>query len=113
MGNRIEHLRTALRAANLYESNPTQENWQTFDKLWNLLSEDEVETKLKVKLVRSTIGHPKDQKATVASLGLKRLQQVVVVPNNSAVRGMVFKVRHLVVSEVIYYERITSLGAAD
>ena len=49
-----------------------------------------------VRLIKSPIGFKQDQKATVRSLGLRRMQQVVELPDNPAVRGMVFKVRHLV-----------------
>ena len=53
-------------------------------------------SKLSIKWVKSSIGYPQDQKATIRSLGLRRLQQVVVQPDTPAIRGMVFKVRHLV-----------------
>ncbi|NLW59561.1 MAG: 50S ribosomal protein L30 [Firmicutes bacterium] len=45
---------------------------------------------------RSTIGRSKDQKATIAALGLSRLNQSVVVPNNQVIQGMIKKVEHLV-----------------
>ncbi|NLC53286.1 MAG: 50S ribosomal protein L30 [Firmicutes bacterium] len=45
---------------------------------------------------RSTIGRSKDQKATLAALGLNRLNQTVVVPNNQVIQGMIKKVEHLV-----------------
>ncbi|RYG69948.1 50S ribosomal protein L30 [bacterium] len=51
---------------------------------------------IKVKLTRSPIGNPKDQKATVAALGLRKMGAVVDLPDNGSVRGMVFKVKHLV-----------------
>ncbi|MBN2405137.1 MAG: 50S ribosomal protein L30 [Coriobacteriia bacterium] len=54
------------------------------------------EKTLTITQVKSGIGFPKDQKATVRALGLKRLNQTVVLPDNPAVRGMVFKVKHLV-----------------
>lgn len=50
---------------------------------------------IRVKLVRSTIGRPKDQGATVRSLGLRKLHQTVELPDTPSVRGMVNKVRHL------------------
>ena len=50
---------------------------------------------LRVTLVRSTIGKPKDQGATVRSLGLRKLHQTVELPDTPSVRGMVNKVRHL------------------
>jgi large subunit ribosomal protein L30 len=51
---------------------------------------------VKVKLVRSGIGTPKDQRATLLGLGLKRLGQVRELRDTPAVRGLIFKVRHLV-----------------
>jgi len=54
------------------------------------------EKKLKITQVRSAIGLPKDQKATVRALGLKRMNDTVVQPDTPAIRGMVFKVKHLV-----------------
>ncbi len=54
---------------------------------------------LKVKLVRSVIGRPADQRATVATLGLRRLHQTVEVADTPSTRGMITKVRHLVVVE--------------
>jgi large subunit ribosomal protein L30 len=56
---------------------------------------------LKVTYTKSTIGYAHDQKRTVTSLGLRRMNQSVLLPDNSAVRGMVFKVRHLVTVEEI------------
>jgi large subunit ribosomal protein L30 len=50
---------------------------------------------VRVTLVRSTIGRPKDQAATVRSLGLRKLHQTVELPNTPSVRGMIVKVRHL------------------
>lgn len=52
--------------------------------------------KLKITQVRSAIGLPKDQKATVRALGLKRMHDTVEQEDTPAVRGMVFKVKHLV-----------------
>ncbi len=51
--------------------------------------------KLKLKLVRSIIGKPEDQKATVRALGLKKLNQEIVKDVNPQVAGMVAKVKHL------------------
>jgi len=52
--------------------------------------------KLKVIWKKSGIGYAEDQKRTIKSLGLKRLNQSVVHNDNAAVRGMILKVRHLV-----------------
>lgn len=54
------------------------------------------EKNLVVTWKRSTIGRSKDQKATIAALGLSRLNQSVVVPNNQVIQGMIKKVEHLV-----------------
>jgi large subunit ribosomal protein L30 len=51
---------------------------------------------LRITYIRSGIGHPRDQKETVRALGLRRLHQSVVRPDSPQLRGMVFKVRHLV-----------------
>jgi large subunit ribosomal protein L30 len=52
---------------------------------------------LRITLVRSTIGRPKDQERTVRTLGLRKIRQTVELPDTPSVRGMVNKVRHLVV----------------
>ena len=52
--------------------------------------------KLKVTLVKSTIGCKKDQIATVEALGLKKIGETVTQPNNAATMGKVKKVIHLV-----------------
>ena len=58
--------------------------------------------KLRVKWVKSAIGYPKDQKATIQSLGFRKLQQTVEHEDHPALRGMLRKVRHLVqVEEII------------
>ncbi len=51
---------------------------------------------LKVTLVRSPIGFPKPQKATVRALGLRRMNQTVEHQDTPAVRGMLAAVTHLV-----------------
>jgi large subunit ribosomal protein L30 len=51
---------------------------------------------IKVTLVRSPIGFPEPQKATVRALGLRRLHQSVEQPDNPALRGMLAKVIHMV-----------------
>ena len=57
--------------------------------------------KLKVTLVKSTIGAIPKQRATVEALGLKKIGKTVELPNNDAVKGMVWHVRHLVKVEEI------------
>jgi large subunit ribosomal protein L30 len=56
-------------------------------------------TKIRVKQVKSQIGYDRRQRATLRGLGLRRLHQVVEVPDTPAVRGMIDKVSHLVVVE--------------
>lgn len=51
---------------------------------------------IKVKQIKSRIGAPKDQKRTLDTLGLKKLNQVVEVEDTPSARGMVQKVHHLV-----------------
>ncbi len=57
--------------------------------------------KLQIKLVRSPIGYSARQKRTVQAMGLRKMNQVVVLPDNPAVRGMVSKVPHLVQVEEV------------
>jgi large subunit ribosomal protein L30 len=49
------------------------------------------------KWVRSAIGCTRDMRQTVRGLGFRRLQQVVEREDTPAIRGMVDKVRHLVI----------------
>jgi large subunit ribosomal protein L30 len=51
---------------------------------------------VKVQLVRSGIGTPKDQRATLKGLGLTRINQVRELKESDALRGMLNKVRHLI-----------------
>ncbi len=57
--------------------------------------------KLRIKLVRSTIGRKDDQIATVEALGLKKLNSVVEHEATPQIRGMVRKVVHLITVEEI------------
>ncbi len=56
---------------------------------------------LKIKLVKSTIGFAQNQKDTVKALGLRKLNQEVVRPDNAPIRGMIFTVKHLVSVEEV------------
>ena len=56
---------------------------------------------LRVTYRKSHIGYAKDQKATLAALGLRKLNHTVEHQNTSSIRGMVHKVRHLVSVEGI------------
>lgn len=57
--------------------------------------------KLKVTLVKSTIGAVPKHIKTVEALGLKKLHKTVELPNNDAVKGMLHQVKHLVKVEEI------------
>ena len=50
---------------------------------------------VKLKLIRSVIGRPRDQKDTVRALGLNRINQIVEKEKNPQIQGMIDKVRHL------------------
>ena len=52
--------------------------------------------KVKVTLVKSTIGAIPKQRATVEALGLKKIGKTVELPNNDVTKGMIWHVRHLV-----------------
>lgn len=52
--------------------------------------------RLVIKQIRSGIGHPEGLRRILKALGLKRHQAVSTLPNNASVRGMLFKVRHLI-----------------
>jgi large subunit ribosomal protein L30 len=57
--------------------------------------------KLRITWVKSAIGFEKSQGVTVRSLGLKKLNKTVEVNDTPQVRGMIYKVRHLVRVEEI------------
>ncbi|HBU12108.1 MAG TPA: 50S ribosomal protein L30 [Clostridiales bacterium] len=57
--------------------------------------------KLKIKLVKSPIGYAQNQKDTVKALGLRKMNQEVVRPDNAPIRGMIFTVKHLVSVEEV------------
>lgn len=54
---------------------------------------------VRITLVRSPIGFSKKHKATVRALGLRRLHQTVEHVDSSTLRGMIYKIAHLVVVE--------------
>ncbi len=57
--------------------------------------------KLKITQVRSSIGRPKDQKATLQALGLGRPNYFVIKVANPQILGMIRKVSHLITIEEI------------
>ena len=56
---------------------------------------------LKVTLVKSPIGAIPKHKKTVEALGLRKLHHTVELPDNEAVRGMIWHVKHLVQVEEV------------
>ena len=54
---------------------------------------------LKVTQVRSGIGFDKKQKVVLRSLGLRRINHTVTVPDTPSSRGLILRVRHLVTVE--------------
>ena len=59
------------------------------------------EKQLKVTLVKSIIGALDDQQATVKALGLHKINSSAIKPDNACIRGMIFKVKHLVKVEEV------------
>ena len=57
--------------------------------------------KLQVTLVKSPIGYPQRQKATVRALGLRRMNSSVTHDDTPPIRGMINKISHLVKVEEI------------
>lgn len=57
--------------------------------------------KLKITLVKSTIGAVPKNKKTVEAMGLKKIGKTVEMPDNKATRGMIQNVRHLVKVEEV------------
>ena len=57
--------------------------------------------KLKVTLVKSPISSIPNHVKVVEALGLRKMHQVKIHPDNPSIRGMLFKVKHLVSVEEI------------
>lgn len=51
---------------------------------------------LKVTYIRSVIGYNKKQALILEALGLRKLNQTKLLPDNDSIRGSLFHVRHLV-----------------
>lgn len=58
-------------------------------------------TKIRITQFKSGIGYPQDQKDTLKSLGLRKMHQSVVHEDSGSLRGMINKVRHLVMIEEV------------
>ncbi len=52
--------------------------------------------KIKITQVKSVIDRPKDQKATMKALGLRKMNQTVEHEGTPQILGMVNKIKHLV-----------------
>ena len=57
--------------------------------------------KLKITLVKSTIGAIPKHRKTVEALGLKKVNKTVEMPDNAATRGQIQQIRHLLNVEEI------------
>ena len=51
---------------------------------------------VKVTQIKSPIGRPQDQRATLVGLGLNKIDRVSVLEDTPSVRGMINKVAHLI-----------------
>ena len=56
---------------------------------------------LKITQIRSGIGLARDQRRTVRALGIKRMHDTVMQADTPVIRGMIFKVKHLVKVEEV------------
>ena len=56
---------------------------------------------LRIKLIKSPIGHTPANRATVRALGLRKVHQVVERPDSPAIRGMIHRIQHLLVVETL------------
>ena len=61
----------------------------------------DIEKKLKITLVKSTIGAVKKNKAVVESMGLRKIGKTIILPDNDATRGQIRKVSHLLKVEEV------------
>ncbi len=52
--------------------------------------------KLKITLLKSTIGQVPKTRATIAAMGLRKIRQTVELPDNESTRGQIQKVRHMI-----------------
>lgn len=57
--------------------------------------------KVRIKQVKSAIKRPKDQKATLVALGIKRMNRPVEKEATPQILGMIHKVKHLLQVEEV------------
>ncbi len=55
-----------------------------------------MEKRIEVQWKKSVIGRPEDQRRTIRSLGFRRLNQTLTLPDRPEIRGMIRRVIHLV-----------------
>ncbi len=55
--------------------------------------------RIRITYSKSAIGYNKEQKRTIAALGLRKLGQTIEQPDSPAIRGMIARVAHLVTVE--------------
>ncbi len=61
------------------------------------MAEKKEETKkLKITLIRSTIGQVPKNRATIQAMGLRKINQTVELPDNASTRGQIRMVRHMI-----------------
>ena len=60
-----------------------------------------MDKRIKITQVKSAIGYRKRTKNTLIALGIKKMNTSVIKKDNSAIRGMISAVNHLVKVEVI------------
>lgn len=56
---------------------------------------------LKITQIKSAIDRPKDQKATIEALGIRKLNNTVIKKDTPQIRGMIRKVNHLLKVEEV------------
>ncbi len=59
------------------------------------------EKKLKITLVKSTIGAVPKNRAVVESMGLRKINSSIILPDNDATRGQIRKINHLIKVEEV------------
>ena len=60
------------------------------------MAESKKKGTVKVRHIKSSIGRPKDQRATLVGLGLNKINRIRELEDTPSVRGMIAKVSHLV-----------------
>ena len=54
------------------------------------------EKKLQIKQIKSAIGYNVKTKKTLEALGIKKMNHIVLKNDSQAIRGMIYKIQHLV-----------------